>query len=156
MLNLIKPLLKRFDIDWNNISIFAKVRLIWFGPPTLICWMSAPVFFVIALITWSGKYAEDGGMAVLLGYIGLFLSGIKTIKETGKFFVSENLHGSKLGAIGGGLGSMLLEIVGHFVMFFWTRQTDKDKRDKRKAIQFQKEWKENMKNQQELNRERDD
>ena len=79
MLNLIKPLFKRFDIDWNNISIFAKVRLIWFGPPTLICWMSAPVFFVIALITWSGKYAEDGGMAVLLGYIGLFLSGILEI-----------------------------------------------------------------------------
>ena len=132
---------------WSEFTLFSKCRMIWFGPPTIICWMSAPVFFVIALITWSGKYAEDGGMAVLLGYIGLFLSGIKTIKETGKFFVSEDLHGSKLGAIGGGLSSMILEIVGHFVMFFWTRQTSKDKRDKRKAIQFQKKWDQDMKQQ---------
>ena len=122
-------LFQRFtEKKWSEFTSFGKIRMIWFGPPTIICWMSAPVFFVIALITWSGKYAEDGGMAVLLGYIGLFLSGIKTIKETGKFFVSEDLHGSKLGAIGGGLSSMILEIVGHFVVFFWTRQTDKDKR----------------------------
>ncbi len=146
-------LFQRFtEKKWSEFTLFGKIRMIWFGPPTIICWMSAPVFFVIALITWSGKYAEDGGMAVLLGYIGLFLSGIKTIKETGKFFVSEDLHGSKLGAIGGGLSSMILEIVGHFVMFFWTRQTSKDKR---KAIQFQKKWDQDMK-QQELNRKIDD
>ena len=69
-------LFQRFtEKKWSEFTLFGKIRMIWFGPPTIICWMSAPVFFVIALITWSGKYAEDGGMAVLVGYIGLFFVG---------------------------------------------------------------------------------
>ena len=151
---MVLSLFQRFtEKKWSEVTLFGKIRMIWFGPPTLICWLSSPVFFVIALITWSAKFAEYGGMAVLLGYVGLFLSGIKTIKEAGKFFVSEDLHGSKLGAIGGGLSSMILEIVAHFVMYFLWDKKDKTRREVNK---FSKKWKENMKKQQELNRERDE
>ena len=77
----IKDLLKRYNIDWNDLSLFNRMRLIWFGPPTILCWLVTPLLFLWGLITWDANIAGWGGMGLLGGSLGLWLSGRITFRD---------------------------------------------------------------------------
>ena len=108
----IKLLLKRYNIHWNDLSLFNKMRLIWFGPPTILCWLVTPLLFLWGLVTWDANIAGWGGMGLLGGTIGLWLSGRITFRDMA--IMSLDSPYSKWGDIAD-IPAMILSFVGGIV-----------------------------------------
>ena len=85
------------------------MRLIWFGPPTILCWLVTPFLFLWGLITWDADIAGWGGMGLLAGSLGLWLSGRITFKDMTVLSIDSPY--SKWGDIGN-LRAMIFSFIG--------------------------------------------